>query len=424
MVWVIVFGALALLALYSRLVMTGRKAMVFKVLSRASPENCLARMNRFAGGGGAEHRTLEDGSVESVFRFADSQYTLHNVAYDSGLPNADKSWNRIEWAGRSAEYWEVQTARRTSFGSLYTFGVQGRFDFAIYLMMLAGMIASSLMLLLASNRPPRARAPSEAVAAVNTDDTSTSSRSAPKPRAAKHARGKIDNFVGTYGNELMLSALAILSFTVTFGWDGALMLAPIILIHEYGHLLAFRMFGHTGNRMMLVPFMGGIAIPSGGYRSEYEAAVTAIMGPAICIPISVGLTILTFMAGDHWLSWWFAWGAMLSAVMNALNLFPALPLDGGHSFQALARSIAPTQTSAAMLVLTMSCAVLLEYGGYSAFAGIVGIWGGMEVARTWNQPSDLTPLNARLGAQIVVMHIGTFAIHGGCAWLIWSHYYY
>jgi membrane-associated protease RseP (regulator of RpoE activity) len=221
----------------------------------------------------------------------------------------------------------------------------------------------------------------------------------------------------------MLSALAILSFTVTFGWDGALILAPIILVHEYGHMLAFRMFGHRGNRMMLVPFMGGIAIPAGGYRSEFEAAFTAIMGPAICIPLSVGFTALTFMVGDHWTWWWFSYAAMLSAFMNAMNLFPALPLDGGHSFQSLARSIAPSQASPALLVLTIASAVLLEYAGYSAFAGIVGIWGGMEIVRTWNRPSGISALSLRQGVQIATFHLGTLAIHGYCAWLIWNGFY-
>jgi hypothetical protein len=76
-----------------------------------------------------------------------------------------------------------------------------------------------------------------------------------------------------------------------------------------------------------------------------------------------------------------------------------------------------------MLVLTFASAVLLEYGGYSAFAGIVGIWGGMEVARTWNQPSGVPALNFRQGVQIAAFHLGTLAIHGYCAWVIWDNFY-
>lgn len=416
---------LAWFAIRTRRVMTGTTPLVIKVPSLASPESCAARTGEPLSNEFIKHTYLSDNICESVLVLGSKEYILRTIEYDTGLPLSAKYFSRVTFGRQGSEYWEVQTVRATSFGSLSTIAVQGTFDIVPYLMMRFGTFVSCLELLFATDKRLLSR---EQGGTHEVLDASQGSQEAVPPnppisRAQKYVGGKFDNFVSTYGNELMLSAFAVLSFIAIFGWVGALMLTPIILIHEYGHVLGYRMFGHIGNRMMLVPLMGGVAIPSGGHRSEFEEAFVAIMGPAICIPLSIGLTALAFATESHWICVWFATGAMLSSVLNALNLFPALPLDGGHSFQAIARSLAPTQTSAAMLVLTMSGAVLLEYAGYSAFAGIVCVWGGMEVARNWNMPGDARPMNLKSGAQIVLMHIGTFAIHGACAWLIWSRFY-
>jgi Zn-dependent protease len=409
-------------SIYSWLVMTGRKAMVFKVPSFAPPEFCSSRIMRFVAKNTGEDRVMADGTVERVMEIGKTRYISHTLCEDPGMPNAEKFWTRLTNGERVSEYWVVNMVREARFGSVSTLARQGRFQPAVFFLILLGTVVTAVMLLFATKREVRTKAPQNRTHAKSAAAT-TKESVASRKRFTKGAGAKIDSFVSEYGNELMLSALAILSFSVAFGWDGTLLLAPIILVHEYGHVLAFRMFGHVGNRMMLVPFMGGVAVPAGGYRTEYEAAFTAIMGPAICIPLSVGLTLLTFAVGDHWTWWWFAWAAMLCASMNALNLFPALPLDGGHAFQAIARSMAPTQTSAAMFVLTFAGAVLLEYAGYSSFASIVGVWGGMEVARNWNLRSGLTPLSFKSALQVVAMHLGTLGIHLLCAWTIWTNFY-
>ena len=73
-----------------------------------------------------------------------------------------------------------------------------------------------------------------------------------------------------YQQEILFSVIAFASFAIWLGWEGALLLAPIILLHEYGHLLAYQLTGKTGNRMMLLPFMGGVAVSGEAHKNEFD----------------------------------------------------------------------------------------------------------------------------------------------------------
>jgi Zn-dependent protease len=381
------------LAVWFWRVCAGRSPAIVRVFSFSPPEALWQRAEGIAG-----MDVGADGFCERV---------------EVEHPFALRTWNQPgEDSGRLApkEFWHQTQVDIRPYGSLMTVTFLGRcspFFLAGYLFhtLLAGLKTCWFGTLIPQS-PPK---------------SSAASVSRPLPQAArrKSPKARIGGFVQEHSREIILSLLACASFTVSYGFKGMLILAPVILLHEYGHLLAYQLTGKTGNKIMLVPFFGGIAVAGSEHKSEFDRAFCAIMGPAICVPVTLLLTALSFWAENDTFWWWCSYGAFLCSSMNALNLLPMLPLDGGHSIESVARSISPSQSSAAMLVLTIAGALLLQASGETQIASIVGFWGIMSVVQSWGMRSHAKPLSAKSGLTIAAFHAATFAVHAGCAAMIW-----
>ncbi|WP_432347757.1 hypothetical protein WMC41_09035 [Shinella yambaruensis] len=120
-------------------------------------------------------------------------------------------------------------------------------------------------------------------------------------------------FFGLNAHGLLLSAL----------------LTVVIVLHELGHMAAYRTFGHQRVRMIFVPLLGGIAVGGRPYNSRFEVAVCALMGagmPAFLVPPlialhdaagpSSGAVLLVFL--------------LILGAFNLLNLLPMHRFDGGQ----------------------------------------------------------------------------------------------
>ncbi len=229
-----------------------------------------------------------------------------------------------------------------------------------------------------------------------------------RPKSLKVTTPLRDDF----HNDLMTSLIACMSFIALWGVEYAAMIIPIILIHELGHVVGYRLTGKVGNRMMLVPFFGGIAIAGSDHRSEAERAFCAIMGPAICVPVSIILALVATNS-DGMIGYYAYYAAWICAFINAANLLPALPLDGGHSLESLLRSLAPTQAGYAMLTLTGAIALMLISSGYTTFAFIIVLWGFPAIMRSFQSPVHLKPMNFGAGVAIAAFHLVTASLHIG-----------
>jgi Zn-dependent protease len=129
------------------------------------------------------------------------------------------------------------------------------------------------------------------------------------------------------GLSILSVAAAVWFFGATFG----LALIAVIVIHEFGHVAAFRVAGHADARFRLVPLLGGYAISNRPIDTQEQQVFITLMGPAIGIApmlLAYGLTpfaaqyypaaiapLLTF--------------ASISGALNFFNLLPIWPLDGG-----------------------------------------------------------------------------------------------
>ena len=112
------------------------------------------------------------------------------------------------------------------------------------------------------------------------------------------------------------------------------LLTVVIVLHEAGHMIAYRAFGHRTARLIFVPLLGGLAIGGRPYNSLFEVATCALMGPglsALLVPIAIGAHDLA-LAG--FLPTILIKSTLLFLLVlggfNLLNLLPMSRFDGGQ----------------------------------------------------------------------------------------------
>ncbi|MCC7251881.1 site-2 protease family protein [Hyphomicrobium sp.] len=128
------------------------------------------------------------------------------------------------------------------------------------------------------------------------------------------------------GAALLTGALTYASFMYLFDWMFAAVLLVLLLIHEAGHALAMRWVGLPVQGIYFIPFLGGVAVSAAPLKDESERGFVALMGPGFSLLTTGAFVIAAFATGEPL----FQQLALVSAILNGLNLAPVLPLDGGH----------------------------------------------------------------------------------------------
>jgi membrane-associated protease RseP (regulator of RpoE activity) len=116
-----------------------------------------------------------------------------------------------------------------------------------------------------------------------------------------------------------ISLALMVAYFVYFTRGGirqAVLLISIIFIHEAGHFLGMRWFGYRNTKIAFVPFFGGVATGVRPNAPAWQQAIILLLGP---------------LPGD---------GLLVAAgyaflLINALNLAPVVPLDGGQLLRVL-----------------------------------------------------------------------------------------
>jgi Zn-dependent protease len=117
-----------------------------------------------------------------------------------------------------------------------------------------------------------------------------------------------------------------------------LLLVLALFVHEFGHLLAYKLIGQPWGRMVFLPFLGALAMPRLPFESQGQSVFAALMGPGFSVilgfscamPYFLGFEINPILAGL----------GLMTAGINLFNLLPAEPLDGGIALRSvLARLI-------------------------------------------------------------------------------------
>lgn len=143
--------------------------------------------------------------------------------------------------------------------------------------------------------------------------------------------------IGLDPQGLGISALAVIAAMVFFGPVFGLSIILVVVIHEFGHVAAFRVAGHHDASFRLVPLLGGYAISNRPVDTQEEDVFITLMGPAICLAPMLLAYALVPIATEHFPA---AIGPLytfagIAGALNFFNLLPIWPLDGGRLTAAI-----------------------------------------------------------------------------------------
>ncbi len=182
-------------------------------------------------------------------------------------------------------------------------------------------------------------------------------------------------------NASALFTLSLLLFVAlgVFGGGASLRnvvcLVGVLLLHEAGHAFAMRAFGYSDVKIFFVPFLGAA---TGGRKSNapvWQQALVLLAGPLPGLVLGLGLM-------------WFspAWLenvpelAPLFVGLNALNLIPADPLDGGRLAGLLVFGRYARVRIVVSTVLGIGLLILLELSPFVQ-ALVLGVAVGTQIER-------------------------------------------
>lgn len=159
-----------------------------------------------------------------------------------------------------------------------------------------------------------------------------------------------------------------LGLPILMVWMAAVFVS--ILVHELGHVMAFRLFGGDG-RIMLTPF-GGLAFPNKAF-TPWRQVFVSLAGPLAQVPLAIGALVAGLLFEDDLNAMNSNIGVVgldfirqmvfINVIWPLFNLVPILPLDGGRISESLFTRYSnnPTQWIDS---LAIAAAILVSYLAY------------------------------------------------------------
>ena len=127
-------------------------------------------------------------------------------------------------------------------------------------------------------------------------------------------------------------------YVFAFGWTFAVVLMLSLLVHELGHYFAFRAYGLSAKLPAFVPFLGAFTVGTTPEDPEH-AGLIALAGPLAGLALAG--VCYAIGSGNHD-NFWLA-AAYLGALLNAINLIPVPPMDGGRVAAAILKTPSPAR---------------------------------------------------------------------------------
>ena len=172
-------------------------------------------------------------------------------------------------------------------------------------------------------------------------------------------------------------------------WVGCVFVS--ILIHELGHVFAFRLFGV--NAFVVLYTLGGLAIGNREPQKRWQRIFVSFAGPLaqfilygifVALGFYFGIRMYLLVHPDEMRSMpviALDYMLFINLFWPILNLFPVWPLDGGKISRELCTWIAPAHGVRLSLVISIIaagllalCAVGLLHDAYMAvFFGLMGL---------------------------------------------------
>jgi Zn-dependent protease len=190
-----------------------------------------------------------------------------------------------------------------------------------------------------------------------------------------------------------------------FGWPFAVGFVLLILVHEYGHLLAMKQQGIPAGAPVFIPFVGAVIAMKGRPRDAFVEAVVGIGGPVLGGIGALGCLVVALGTGSKF---FFAL-ASTGFLLNLFNMLPVSPLDGGRITGAISRWLWVAGYAIGVPVLLLTKSPIL---------GLILLLGLFTIYRTWKSPVkgyyEISPTRRMLVAT------GYFGLLAALALGMWS----
>ncbi len=108
-------------------------------------------------------------------------------------------------------------------------------------------------------------------------------------------------------------------------------LLAVIILHEAGHFVAMRMFGYTNVRMLFIPLFGAFVSGQPGTADAGRKMIVLFAGPLPGIMLGMISAFLYSVSQQHI----YYQLALMFIFLNAFNLLPLTPMDGGQMLEVL-----------------------------------------------------------------------------------------
>jgi Zn-dependent protease len=128
-------------------------------------------------------------------------------------------------------------------------------------------------------------------------------------------------------NAAGLIVISVAAFVLLAGQESSVMravlIAAVLLVHELGHYAAMRAFGYTDTKIFLIPFFGAATSGRKVGAPAWQEAIVLLMGPMPGLLAGTALVLAGATGTAREL-------AGIAVFVNAANLLPIEPLDGGR----------------------------------------------------------------------------------------------
>jgi len=131
-----------------------------------------------------------------------------------------------------------------------------------------------------------------------------------------------------------LSIVAFVGFFLLFfsnRLDYVIALVLALLVHELGHFLMMKRYRYENVRLMFIPLLGAVVSGSKDRYSQKESIWVVLFGPLPGILLgTLGLFLGPYLHNDFLMAL-----SIILLTLNAINLLPLDPLDGGQLVKIL-----------------------------------------------------------------------------------------
>jgi Zn-dependent protease len=215
---------------------------------------------------------------------------------------------------------------------------------------------------------------------------------------------------------LLLSVIVFAAaWGVSFGWVTVPIIIAVLLIHETGHLLGMKLFRYKNVSMLFIPMLGAAVTGTKKEATPWQEAIVLLLGPVPGLIIGI---LLWWLAISASLPAWVTEFAMMSVILNAFNLLPILPLDGGRLVDLAlfnrfpkAKIVFDVLSVGALLFIavTLDAWVLLAFSGLLAMTLWPGIKENLVMSRLVRSGAVRLSEEERTRAVIAAMMESPFA---------------